>query len=184
MPGSSGIRNQPGSPWPARRPLVLLVLMFVTVGLVGCGYTLRPPYDPEIQTVYVPVFRSFSFRDDLNLMLTEEVIKEINQRTPYRVVNSPEEADTILSGTILFAKKNEQLINRFNLPRQMNAELVAEVTWEDNRPGGDPNQEPPTTRITENLAFYPELGETTSLAYSKTIRKMAKDIVNMMEEPW
>ena len=165
----------------ARRALLLAAIG----SIAGCGaYTLRPPYDRTIRTVYVPIFRSFSFREDLNLRLTEEVVKEVERRTPYQVVGSAEEADTILSGTILYANKYERLVSTYNLPRELVSELTAEVTWEDIRPGTDPDVAPPTVRVTEPVLFYPELGETTSLAYDKAISKMAKDIVNMMEARW
>ena len=59
-------------------------------GRAGCtGYSIRAPYDTRIKTVYVPVFKSITFRRDVNLMLTELVIKEIERRTPYKVVGSP-----------------------------------------------------------------------------------------------
>ena len=39
-------------------------------------------------------------------MLTEMVQKEIEKRTKYKVVGNPEQADTILEGTINFTEKN------------------------------------------------------------------------------
>ena len=103
-------------------------------GLSGCGYSVRPPGYPDVQTVYVPIFRSITFRRDVQLMLTEAVIKEIEERTPYKVVGSPEEADTILEGTINFADKNIVVENPYNLPRELNAWVQATVRWTHNPP--------------------------------------------------
>jgi hypothetical protein len=150
----------------------------------GCGYTLRPPYDGTIKTVYVPVFRSYSFRKDANLQLTETVIKEIERRTPYRVVESPEDADTILSGTVIFTNKNVIVQNPNNLPRQLTADLSVDVTWEDVRPGADRNVPPPKVRCIESVTFVPELGETASLGYQKAYQQIAQQIVGMMEQSW
>ena len=166
------------------RGLLLGVAAALALGSAGCGYTLRAPYDRTIRTVYVPVFRSFSFREDLNLKLTEEVVKEIQRRTPYKVVSTREEADTILSGSIMYANKYVSVVNPNNLPRQLMNELTAEVSWEDVRDGGDPEKPPPTVRLTETVPSFDELGETATLAYDQAIRRMATDIVNMMEEPW
>ena len=58
------------------------------------------PFDKSVKTVFVPVLKTQSFRRDLNLNLTEMIQKEIMHRTPYKVVGTPEEADTILEGTI------------------------------------------------------------------------------------
>ena len=173
------------SPSPRRlRGLLLGAVSALVLGASGCGYTLRAPYDRTIRTVYVPVFRSFSFREDLNLKLTEEVIKEVERRTPYRVVSSREEADTILSGTVMYANKYVSVVNPNNLPRQIMNELTAEVTWEDVRGGVDLEKAPPTVRLSETVPSFVELGETATLAYDQAIKRMAVDIVNMMEEPW
>lgn len=154
----------------------------------GCGYSLRAPYDETIRTVYVPIFRSFSFREDINIRLQEEVVKEIERRTPYRVVDSIEQADTVLSGTILFTTKYTTVVNPNNLPRQLFADLTVEASWEDVRPEAqldrDEDYKPPSVQIYQSVPFFIEPGETTFLAYQEAIRRTAVDIVNMMEEPW
>ena len=173
---SRRIRAAPG--------LIGLAVLAASTALAGCGYTLRAPYDPGIRTVYVPVFRSYTFRPDLNLELTRAVQMEINRRTPFRVVDRPEEADSILYGTILFTNKNVIVTNPFNFPRNLTGEVTAEVTWEDLRTERDPDKEPPKVRVSESMNFYIEVGETANLGYEKTIQRMAKGIVNMMEQAW
>ena len=42
--------------------------------------------------------------------------KEIKHRTPYKVVGSPEKADTVLEGTINYGDKNIVVESPFNLP--------------------------------------------------------------------
>jgi Lipopolysaccharide-assembly len=168
------------------RPLTAAVVASALVALApaGCGYSIRPPYDPSIRTVYVPVFRSYTFREDANLKLTECVIKEIERRTPYKVVGSPEGADTTLSGIIQYVEKNILVENPNNLPRHLTATVNATVTWEDNRPARDEKKKPPSVVVIENVSFYPELGETASLGYQKAFERMAQQIVGMMEQPW
>ena len=53
-------------------------------------------YAPDVATVYVPMIESDSYRRDLGERLTEAVIKEIELKTPYKVVGTPD-ADSILS---------------------------------------------------------------------------------------
>src|SRR3954447_23529781 len=91
------------------------------LGLSGCGYSIRPPVYADVRTVYVPIFRSISFRRDIQLMLTEAVIKEIEERTTYKVVGTPEQADTILEGTVTFAEKNISVESPQTRPRELNA---------------------------------------------------------------
>ena len=66
----------------ARAPgLGRLALLLVLITMAGCGYSVRPPFEPAVRTVYVPVFRSVTFVRDLNLELTRMVQQEIERRT-------------------------------------------------------------------------------------------------------
>ena len=70
------------------------------------GWHFHAPFDTsEVKTVAV-FFKSQRFRRDLEKQLTEAVIKEINLRTPYRVVGNHEEADSMLTGMINSDDKN------------------------------------------------------------------------------
>lgn len=150
----------------------------------GCGYSIRPPYERRIRTVYVPVFKSVSFRRDLNLQLTELVQKEIERRTPYKVVGSPDGADSTLDGTITMADKALQVENPNNLPRQILGYILVTVRWTDNTTNVVREKELLPVPVYESASFFPEIGETTQLGYYKIMDKVARDVVNMMEEPW
>src|SRR5262249_42619491 len=65
------------------------------------GYTSHPPYDLSIATVRVPIFKNLSFRRGLEFDLTRAVVREIESKTPYKVVSGDCPADTELSGTII-----------------------------------------------------------------------------------
>jgi Lipopolysaccharide-assembly len=167
------------TPAPARAALAACLL----AALAGCGYSVRPPFNKGIKTVYVPILRSFSFRKDLNLQMTERLQKEIERRTPYKVVGSPENADAVLEGVINYADKNIQVESPYNLPRHLNALLTVEVKFYDNRPGA-PAPPAQGVIVSESAPFYPELGETSMVAYQKVMDKLIAQIVGMMEEPW
>ena len=88
-----------GSPW---RPRICFLLGLLA-SLAGCaGYQIGSEslYPCHIRTVYVPVFTSISFRRNLGEQLTEAVAKEIESKTPYKVVGDPS-ADSILTGRII-----------------------------------------------------------------------------------
>jgi hypothetical protein len=166
---------------PSRRGILRLLAAALTSG--GCGYSIRAPYDTSIQTVHVPMFRSISFRRDLQLQLTELVIKEIEKRTPYKVVGTPKDADTILEGTIAFADKNTVVENPQNMPRQLTTTIQATVNWVHNPPLDYETKRPPTT-IAETVNFAPEIGESTLTSFYRTCQNLATQIVDMMESPW
>jgi Lipopolysaccharide-assembly len=169
-------------------PLCLTILGLALAGLApGCkvtGYSIRAPYDTNIKTVYVPVFKSVTFRRDVNIMLTELVIKEIERRTPYKVVQNPDEADSTLEGTVNFTDKNVIVENPYNLPRQLTSTMVVVATWTDNTIPKDEKKPPNPAVIQDTFNFYPEIGESSQAAFYRTCEKLAVQIVNMMEEPW
>ena len=171
---------------PVRTKPILMILGLALATLSpGCkvtGYSIRAPYDTKIKTVYVPVFKSVTFRRDVNIMLTELVQKEIERRTPYKVVGVPEGADTTLEGTINFSDKNVILENPFNLPRQLTTTMIVMATWTDNN--AEEKKAPNPAIIAETFNFYPEIGESAQAAFYRTCEKLAVQIVNMMEEPW
>ena len=90
----------------------------------------RPDRDLVIHTVFVPVFRSNSFCRDIQLLLTEAVTKEIEERTRYKVVGTLDEADAILEGTVNTADKNLVVEDPLNLPRPFSAQIVASLALE------------------------------------------------------
>jgi hypothetical protein len=99
------------------------------------GYTTEPLYDPGIQTVYVPIFENVSFRRGIEFDLTRAVIREIEAKTPYKVVNCREEAHTELHGKIINRNKSVILQNRLGEIREGEVNLAVELTWLDLRPG-------------------------------------------------
>ena len=147
------------------------------------GWHMQAPFDTsEVKTVFV-YFKSQRFRRDLQLMLEESVAKEISMRTPYRVVGSPEKADSILDGVITVDDKNMIVEAPTNLPRQLAATTTVWINWRHNPPlESEKNQQP--TQITESLPYVPELGQTTLTAFQQVTENIAKQIVDMMEQPW
>ena len=168
-------RRRPRRPWSSRS--------LVAGRWAGCGYSVRAPFDRSVKTVYVPVFRSVSFRRDVQLQLTELVIKEIERRTGYKVVGTSEGADTILDGTINFADKNIIVENPFNYPRQLTATITVSVSWNHNPPTSEDLDRGPT-QISETVNFVPEIGETSETAFYRANQLVARQIVDMMETAW
>ena len=164
----------------------LLVAGMAALGCcTGCkltGYSLRAPFDTNIKTVYVPTFQSVTFRRDINMQLTELVIKEIERRTPFKVVGKPDGADSVLSGTINYSEKNVVVENPNNLPRQLTATLIVAVTWTDNI--AEEKKAPNPALVAQTFNFYPEIGEPVEAAFYRNSEKMATEIVNMMEQTW
>jgi hypothetical protein len=194
----------------------------LVLGAAGCasdghfelfGYTTRPNYDTTIHTVYLPTFGNHIFQSGpmrgMEFDLTRAVQRELESKTPFKVVSYREGADTELIGNVVGFNKN--LINRtqFNEVREAELTLTVDVVWRDLRnkdvlsqPGPYGNQPPPQpfdpsnplpvpappqarpVVVTAVGRMIPELGESTATGIQMAINQAAVQIVSMMEKPW
>jgi len=99
------------------------------------GYTTQPNYNMKIHTVRVPIFKNYTFRRGLEFELTREVCKQIEQKTPYKVVSADQPADSELLGTITIFNKNMLNRNQLNEIREAETTLTVELIWRDLRTG-------------------------------------------------
>ncbi len=168
-----------------------LAAMACIAVLAGCsGYQVGNSslYDRDVRTVYVPMFESASYRRNLGERLTEAVMKEIEAKTPYKVVGSPN-ADSILSGRIVGETKRVVAENSYDDPRELEVNLQVEVSWVDRQ--GSVLREtacvelpPELSMVHGNMALVPEVGQSVATAHQLAIGKVAERIVAMMETPW
>ncbi len=165
----------------------LAVLACGVWALPGCGYMVGNAYGPDVRTVEVPIFENDTFRRGIEYQLTESVQREIQLRTPFRLVKGP--ADTRLTGRIVEARKNVLGETRNDDPRELQLALFVRVTWEDLRTGQLLAQQEvplqpqaiPTVGVAE---FAPEVGQSLASATQDATNRLARQIVNMMEAPW
>lgn len=144
-------------------------------------------FPPDIHTVYVPMFTSDSFRRNLGERLSEAVKKEIENRTPYKLVNSPE-ADSILSGRIVRDTKRLTVETPTDEPRELEIDFVVEVTWVDRR-GELLRQQgvplpPAVVQFSAAAPVRPETGQSIMTGQQEVIQRLAVQIVDLMESPW
>jgi hypothetical protein len=146
-------------------------------------------YAPDVSTVYVPMIESDSFRRDLGERLTEAVIKEIEAKTPYKVVGTPD-ADSILAARLVSERKHVTVENQNDDPRTVEIAMAAEVSWLNRR--RQPLCPPATMPLPPELfipmgqtaALLPEAGQSVESQNQVAIERLAQQIVATMEEPW
>jgi len=178
--------------WPS--PILWLCLAAFSVlhlAFSGCaGYQLgqRSLYRPDIRTVHIPVAQSDSYRRYLGERLTEAVVKEVELRTPYKVVAS-DTADSVLSIRLVSDSKRVINNNRFNEPRDIETDFFVQASWIDRR--GDlimSHEDVPAAPLLVNLGqqanFVPEGGQSLITAQQEAIQKLAQQIVGQMELAW
>ncbi len=198
---------------PFEQPNRRLALFAMAGFLTGCaadnnlklwGYQVGPVHTNHIRTVRVPLFKNRTYRLGLEDDLTRAVIKEIEAKTPYKVVASGQTADTELDGAIVNTGKNIINRNPLNEVREAETTVAVEIYWRDLRTGellsqpkkkADPlpqaldpapiavTPDKPLL-VTSTWTFIPELGQSLNSSQLKACEKLASQIVGMMENPW
>lgn len=168
--------------------LCVLSLTVLSTGCAGYRFGATSLYPPDVQTVFVPMFESDSLRRGLGERLTEAVVKEIELKTPYKVVSEPD-ADSVLTGRIVNDIKRVTVEDRYDQQRENEITLLAEVSWVDRR--GDLIGSRGNLPIPESLLTLagtgkavPEFGQSIATAQQQAIDRMAEQIVSLMETPW
>lgn len=171
----------------ARTTSLLILALTLALLTAGCGYRMGHGFEPEIHSIYVPTFTSQSDRRGLEFQLTEAVLKEIQIRTPFRIVEEPA-ADTQLIGKIVSTRKRVLGETRNDDPRELQMTLAVQVRWENLKTHevlaekSMPLNES-DVQLLQRSEFAPEVGQSLATAYQQLVDRMARDIVDMMEQP-
>ncbi len=158
------------------------VLFVLTLALLpGCGYSTKPPFATDIQTIHVEMFQSKEFRRELEFRLTESVVKRIEMDTPYRIA-SRETADALLTGEVLEVR-NRVFGDDFDndLPREIGSTVVIRYRLEDMRTGKILVERP---RFVYQTSYIPPVGETFTQGMTRAMDGLAEQIVESMETTW
>ncbi len=131
-----------------RRQAIQTLFGGSAAALIGCtgdghfgflGYSTAPNYDPEIRTVYVPMFRTRALETTpfrgVEFTLTRAVVDAIESKTPMKVVSDPNAADTELQGTVMSIAKALTNFTPQAEVRELQLNIYVEIVWHDLRPG-------------------------------------------------
>jgi hypothetical protein len=173
---------------PAWAICLLLSAFWLQSGCASYQFGNRSLFPSDIQTVYVPMVESESFRPALGETLTEAICKEIEATTNYKVVSSPN-ADSMLKAKIINETKRVIVENKFDEPRSTDVNYQIQVTW-TNRRGGiirEPQMvplPPGMVELGQSAVYIPEYGHSYTTAEQQLISRLAEQIVGLMEVPW
>ena len=169
----------------------IALVALATVAWSGCAayrFGAASLYPPDIQTVYVPIFESNSFRRNLSEWLTEAVCKEIELKTPYKVVGSPQ-ADRVLVGKLTTDTKRVIVEDPYDQPREVEVNISVEVRWVNRK--GDLLNQVTSVPLPQDLLvlsspgmLVAEYGQSVTTAQLQSIQRLATNIVSLMEMPW
>jgi len=149
--------------------------------LVSCGYSSKTLYTPSVKTIAVPIWGNKTFRREWEFRLTEAISKNIESRTPYKIVPQ-QRADTVLTGEIMDIQQT--VLNRrygTDLPRESQLTVVVNFTWKDLRTGRVIVERKQFNRSATEI---PQIGERVADAEQLAIERLAAAIVEQMQSDW
>jgi len=179
------------APTPSRWFVSALAAALLLVG--GCasthsdgersGYSAASLYPEKYRTVAVPIFDNQTFVTGIERDITDAVIKEIQIRTPYAVLNT-ESADTELSGAVTGVEKTR--LNRARgsgLVREVLLSVTVDFQWKDRRTGKAIVERKQFSAGDEYMPSIP-VGERPEIGEFGVAERLAQQIVAAMRDQW
>ena len=123
-------------------------LVIILAVATGCGYHVGGTADllpKNLKTIAIPAFGNVTTRYDLARMLPEDIAREFISRTRYRVVADPDQADAVLTGSVVRFTSNPTTADDSGRATAVQASVVLQLTLRDhatgavlfNRPGAE-----------------------------------------------
>ncbi|MCK4294757.1 MAG: LptE family protein [Planctomycetes bacterium] len=168
------------------RRAAMLLCALLGLGLCGCsgmfGYSDKSLFPRNVSTVTFEMFDNQTFRRGIEYELSDALAKRIEADTPYKIVTSPDRADTVISGRIVAISEIGLSIEReLGGILEKEVELMAVVNWK-NLKTGELFIENQTVRAAASYSAY----QNQDFKYASTLaaNNLARKIVELMEEKW
>jgi hypothetical protein len=162
----------------------LLVLL-----LPGCatdptqGYSTDSTFPTDVRTVAVPLLANETYSREIHYELTDALVKEIQARTPYRVVSSAN-ADTILLGRVREVELDQLSKSRSTgLSEEAILSVTIDFQWKDLRTDQLLVER---REFSSHALFVPSrpTGEPLELGQFAVVQQLAQDVVAEMRSRW
>ncbi|RKY39696.1 MAG: hypothetical protein DRP75_01135 [Candidatus Omnitrophota bacterium] len=158
------------------------LLFLLCISFISCGYVAHSTL-PKGVKIAVPVFKNSTYKEGVEVKVGKEVIKKfINEGT--EVVGSPDNADFLLSGTLIAYEKKplrwvkgiEEEIEEYRLI------LTAHITYKDLRT----NEVLLDTQVSGDTDYFirGNKAKDEESAVEEAAQDLAKNIVDAICEQW
>lgn len=168
---------------PRRVAFNLIFPLLCLVSLTGCGYSHGGTFPKDVASIAVPIFENRTAYRDVEFDLAEALVKEIELRTPYKVVRTVD-ADTILAGVITVV--DQRTLSRRalgGLPQEVEISITVNFEWKNQRTGDSLRDRKGFVTVGRHVPAQP-VGEPFETARHEAAQQMARDIVSVMRENW
>jgi len=162
-----------------RAPLRAALLVLLGAAAAACGYRLGPAAPVAgAGTVRIPVFENRTYRRGVETDLARQITASLSSRSRLRLVD--EGGDLVVEGTIVEIREDLLSAKENEVVRESALFVTAEVTVRDGRTGDAVVK---LRRITERESFVPGIGETLRSARVEALKRLAEDVVDLLEAP-
>jgi hypothetical protein len=146
------------------------------------GYSNETLFPNDVRSVRVEMFDSRSFRRGVEYELTDALAKRIEAQTPYKIVSSSDQTDSVISGQLISITESALTIDR-DVAEPLEKELVltAVVTWKNLNTG---RLMMDNTRVTAAASYSEFQNQDFTYASALAANKLAQRIVEHMENDW
>jgi len=172
---------------------MLPILLLAVATTSGCafgtdptqGYTVRPHFPTNVKTIAVPIWTRGRdvYRRELEIRLTEAIIKRLKMVTTY-TVTAKTRADTLLTGSLDSVEQRVMSVNPdTGRPNEMMVTLTVSFRWTDLRTGKILVER---KEFTAEASYAPaeRLVQDFFQGSEDAINRMAVRVVQQLEEPW
>lgn len=167
---------------------LILPVCLASLGCVGYQFGPQSLFRPDIRTIHVPIVRNDTFRHDLGVRLTEAIVRQIQERTPYIVTGDPN-ADSVLSCRFEADTKRVLTETETDEVRALDVVVSVQASWlnrrgevlMENRVLTDGNL---AMVFSQDSRVVPEAGQSIETELQESIEDLAQRIVTQMEARW
>ena len=166
-----------------RKQWFLLLGFCGWMSLPGCGYTAGELYPEQYTTVAVPIPQNKTFYRGVEFDLGEAITKQMELRTPYKVVASAS-ADTELVATVATVRQRQ--VNRTRtggLPQEIEVRVSIDFAWRDLHTDQTIRDRKGFVAVGHYIPAAP-VGETIEVGLQRATDRLAEDVVSTLRADW
>ena len=167
------------------RALGVVCTLIALLGLSGCpslDYSNESLFPKDVGTICLKMFDNRTFWRNIEYVLTDALAKQIEAKTPYKIISDQDLSDTTMTGQITKVSQNMLMTDR-DTGDDLEMELIvhALVTWKNLKTGD---------LLCDNLevvasgTYSTPLGQNQGYASTLAANKLAAKIVELMENKW